>query len=360
MSYLSNLNRKKIFRYNWMIVAFVILTISSILIIQNEKTNYLYSGRIEISDGTEYRYLLENEVIDENKVKETLEKYEDRTFPQDFRHIDIKDYFIMRNITQIYGMELEDTGQSFFQRRQEIMKVQNEKLIPENMVSFVMGYAEGWKIITDNFYMQIYALWAILMFIFLPIYNEDRRFKMEGLIAATEFGSDRLNRIRIRNVYEIISGLYLGAVVIYLLFIFMMYGIEGYDLMIQNSPKYLLSPMDMNYLTAFLYQLLIGFIVTCFVGNIFLWLSKFIEDVKMGYAFIMGIVALDYGFRYLMLSKGLNFIPTLSPIVALNMGNILFSENIMNIPSITVRLLIYIFVVTISTFSLSKIKMGEK
>lgn len=359
MSYLSNVNRKKIFRYNWLIVAFVILTISSILIIQNEKTKYLYSGRLEISDGTEYRYLLENEVIDENEVKEILEKYKDRTFPQDFRHIDIKDYFVMTNITQIYGMALEDTEQSFFQKRQEIMKDQNKKLIPENMDSFVMGYAEGWKIIIDNFYMQIYTLWVILMFIFLPIYNEDRRFKMEGLIAATEFGSDRLNRIRIRNVYEIIGGLYFVAVVIYLLFIFMMYGIEGYNLLIQNSPKYLLSPMDMNYLTAFLYQLLIGFIVTCFVGNVFLWLSKFIEDVKMGYALIMGIIALDYGFRYLMLSKGLGFISTLSPIVALNMENILFGENIVNISSINVRLIIYIFVVTISTFMLSKIKVGS-
>jgi len=360
MSYLSNVNRKKIFRDKWLIVAFIIFTISSIFILRNEKTDYLYSGRVEISDGTEYRYLLANEIIDENRVKETLEKYKDRIFPQDFRYIDIKDYFVMRNITQIYGMELEDTEQSFFHKRQEIMKAQNEYSTPQNIDSIAMGYAEGWKIVTENFFIQIYALWVVLMLIFLPIYNEDHRFKTDELISSTEFGTDKLNKIRIRNVYEIISELYLWAVAIYLFLIFMMYGIAGYNLPVQNSPKYLLSPMNINYLTAFLYQLLGGFIATCFVGNVFLWISRFIEDVKMGYAVTMGIVVIDYGFRYFMSSAGFHFISTLSPIVAVNMENMLFGENIMNISSIIFRLLIYIFVIAVSTFLLSKIKkMGS-
>lgn len=356
MGYLSNVNRKKIFQDRWLIVAFVIFTISGILIMRNEKTNYLYSGRIEISDGTEYRYLLKNEVIDENRVKETLEKYKDRTFPQDFKHIDIKDYFIMKNITRVYGMELEDTEQPFFHKRQEIMKAKNENLIPQNMDSLIMGYAEGWKIVTENFYIQIYALWIVLMLIFLPIYNEDHRFKIDELISSTEFGTKKLSKIRIRNVYEIICELYFWAVAIYLFLIFMVYGIDGYNLPIQNSPKYLLSPMNVNYLTAFLYQLLGGFVCTCFVGNVFLWISRFIEDVKMGYAVIMGIVVIDYGFRYFMSSAGFHFISVFSPIVALNMGNIVFYENIMNISSIVMRISIYILVTAVSTLILSKMK----
>lgn len=300
MCYLSNINRKKIFSEQWWIFALVVFTFSSILILRGEKTNYLESGRLEISDGTEYRYLLERENIDERKIKETLEKYKDGKFPEDFRYIDIKDYFLMQNITQVYGMALEDTGGSFYHHREEIIKDYHGNIRLKNIDSFEMGYSEGWKIISENFHKQLYVLWILLSIVLLPIYNEDQRFRMEELIQSTEHGKKELKKIRVRNAYEIMTILYFLSGAIYLFLVFMVYGLEGYDLMIQNSPKYLLSPVIMNYLAAFLYQLFCGLIITFFVGNLLLWMSKGIEDVKTGYAILMGLVVVDYGLEFVL------------------------------------------------------------
>lgn len=357
MIYLSNVNRRKIFQNKWLIIAFAVFTISTLFILKNEKDNYLLSARIEISDGTEYRYLLENEIVDENRVKEALGKYKNKIFPQDFKYVDIKDYFLMKNITQIYGMDLNNQEKSFFHMREEIMKAQNANLSSQKIDSLVMGYAEGWKIVIENFHIQLYVLLVLLMLIFLPVYNEDHTYKINELICSTEFGTYKLNKIRIGNIYEIIAEIYFLGMAIYLFLIFMIYGIEGYLLPIQNSPQYFLSSVNMNYLTVFMYQLICGFIVSCFIGNIFLWISRFIKDVKLGYAIVMAIVVFDYGLRYFMLSIGFNYISIFSPISTVNAENILlFTEKIISISTIAFRPFAFLFPTFISTIILSRYK----
>ena len=154
-----------------------------------------------------------------------------------------------------------------------------------------------------------------------------------------------------RNAYEIMTLLYLLAVVIYLFLTFMVYGVQGHDLMIQNSPKYFLSPVNMNYLTVLLYQLICGFIVTCFIGNIFLWISKYIEDVKTGYAIVMGLGVIDYGLRFVS-STG---IFTLSPILAVQAENILLDgKNIMGISSLVFIPFIFLLMIIISSILIGK------
>lgn len=355
MRYLPNRNRKKIFSDRWWILALAVFSISSILILRNEKANYLASGRLEISDGTEYRYLLERETIDEGKIKETLEKYRDHQFPEDFRSMDIKDYFLMQNITQVYGMTLEDTGESFYNHREGIIKDHYGNIGLKNIDSLAMGYSEGWKIIGENFHKQLYVLWIFLSMILLPIYNEDRRFRTEELIQSTEHGKKALEKIRVRNAYEIMTILYFLSVAIYLFLIFMVYGLEGYDLMIQNSPKYFLSPVHMNHLTVFLHQLFYGLIVTFFVGNLFLWISKGIEDVKTGYAILMGFVVVDYGLGFVSSKGDFNFISMLSPIMAVQVENFLLGgHRIMGISHFLWIPMIFLLITVISTILLLK------
>ena len=127
MNYLVKINRKKIFPDRFLLLVVISCLLCSVFSLRKEQSDYLTQNRLEIADGSEYRYLLKNTSLDENIVTEKLNQYRDNTFPEDFTSIKIEDYYLMKNITQVYGMDSEKwpkTGKSFYQDRENQIKKQ--------------------------------------------------------------------------------------------------------------------------------------------------------------------------------------------------------------------------------------------
>lgn len=312
MRYLADLNRNKIFKNKYFIISFVLLFATTLIIIRDTQSYYLREvGRNEISDGTEYKYLLEESELTEDEVKRLSKKYFEFKFPEELNRVDIKDSFKLENIILVYGYDISswiNYDDTFYQQRNRLVgenilknsfsiEELNENTIDRikngtNPTSIKMGYLEGWKIIDKNFSFQMYVLWLALALIILPIFNEDENNKTKELFITTKYGKDKLCFVRRRNIIEISVFLFIFAVMILVIPIYFIYGLEGAGLPIQSCQKYFLSPYTITNLQLFAYRCILGLLTTISISFIYSLISMKIKDIKnaYGFVFLLGII----------------------------------------------------------------------
>lgn len=296
INYLSALNRKKILHINMLYVILAILFVLSMYNMHTIKTSYAVwafeSGRLEIADGTEYRYWYENQVLDETLLNQVIEKYRDLELPKEKRDIELADVHIAEKIAAVYGWDFKNIGRvteaQFYQDRSVIMGK------PSEGEPIELGYGEGWKNVDSRMYQCVLIVQVFLVITLVSVFNEDERIGMDCLVKSTKLGKLRLCRLRIINALQLSLMLYLSAVVIYVTPIFFMYGVQGANLPIQGSEQYFFSPVLVTYFEQFLLNVVIGLLGTFLMAAIVLLVSSFIRQVYTGYVVLIFILVVSY------------------------------------------------------------------
>lgn len=314
MGYLSKLNRDKILNTNvfgFLMALFLILTFYNLNTI---KTGYLNQARYEVTDGTEYRYLYQPEVLDEVKINKILEKYRELSLPEDRYTADVADLPALDMISQVYGWDWtgvrDVSAEQFYQGRADIIRSAQEEVGSSwegnsngtFAAAFLsepiqMGYAEGWKNINSGMSQGVFIVLVLISIVLVPIFNEDETLGVDGLVKSTRFGKRKLSRIRIINAFQLSLLLYLAAVAIYITPIFFMYGVQGADLPIQSSPQFFLSTVEVNYFEQFLINLAIGYVAIALMTGITLLISVLVTQVYTGYALLLFTLAISYAIQ---------------------------------------------------------------
>ncbi|RUT46318.1 hypothetical protein EJP82_12650 [Paenibacillus anaericanus] len=278
------------------------------------KTGYLNQARYEVTDGTEYRYFYQPEVLDEDEINKILEKYRELSLPEDRNTADVADLPALDMIIQVYGWDwtgIRDVSvEQFYQDRAGIIRsVQEEEGSSREGNSngtfaaaslsepIRMGYAEGWKNVNSGMSQCVLIVLVLISIVLVPIFNEDETLGVDGLVKSTRFGKLKLSRIRIINAFQLSSLLYLAAVAIYITPIFFMYGLQGADLPIQSSPQFFLSMVEVNYLEQFLINLVIGYVAISLMTGITLLVSVLVTQVYTSYAVLLFIMAVSYAIQ---------------------------------------------------------------
>ncbi|KZE72066.1 hypothetical protein AV545_16635 [Paenibacillus jamilae] len=314
MRYLSKLNRSKILNINvfgFLMALFLILTFYNLDTI---KTGYLNQARYEVTDGTEYRYLYQPEVLDKVKINKILDKYRKLSLPEDRNRADVADLPALDMIIQVYGWDwtgIRDvSAKKFYQDRADIIRSAQEKAGSSREGNsngtfaaaslsepIRIGYAEGWKNVNSGMSQCVFIVLVLISIVLVPIFNEDEALGVDGLVKSTKFGKRKLSRIRIINAFQLSSLLYLAAVAIYITPIFFMYGVQGADLPIQSSPQFFLSMVEVNYFEQFLINLVIGYVAISLMTGITLLISVLVTEVYTGYALLLFTIAISYAIQ---------------------------------------------------------------
>lgn len=252
MSYLSSLNRSKILNlyvFGFLMELFLILTFYNLDTI---KTGYLNQARYEVTDGTEYRYLYQPEVLDKDKINKVVEKYRKLSLPEDRNQVEVADLPALDMISQVYDWDwtgIRDvSAEQFYQDRADIIRSAQEEAGSSREGNsngtfaaaslskpIQMGYAEGWKNVNSGMSRCVFIVLVLISIVLVPIFNEDETLGVDGLVKSTRFGKCKLSRVRIINAFQLSSLLYLAAVAIYITPIFFMFGLQGADLPIQSK-----------------------------------------------------------------------------------------------------------------------------
>ncbi|MEK3900942.1 MULTISPECIES: hypothetical protein [unclassified Paenibacillus] len=311
MSYLSKLNRSKILNINvfgFLLALFLILTFYNLGTI---KSGYLNQARYEVTDGTEYRYIYQPQVLDEVEINKILNKYRELSLPEDRNKADVADLPALDMIIQVYGWDwtgIRDvSAEQFNQDRADIIRSAKKEagssgegssngIFAATSLSepIRMGYSEGWKNVNSGMSQCVFIVLVLISIILVPIFNEDENLGVDGLVNSTKFGKRKLSRIRIINAFQLSLLLYLVGVAIYVTPIFFMYGLQGADLPIQSNPQFFLSMVEVNYFEQFLINLVIGYVAISLMTGITLLISILVTQVYTGYALLLFTIAISY------------------------------------------------------------------
>ena len=322
MKYLIKVNRKRILPFSYLLVLCLFLLFSSIYFIKEEQNRYLQeSFHVEISDGTEYRYLMTQKWYDNEEANQLISKY---NLPQEHlakEKIAIKDFLFVESLNDALLHGKKPSTQDFFDYRMDLIKKTYQDNTIKNLDKILIGYCEGWKVLLRNFDKIFYAVILALVFLLVPVMKEDDRLKTKDMIETTLYGKKTLFQARIINGLEIGILTYLGGVFLFSLLVFLIYGRDGQDLFIQNSKEFFLFPFQVTYLQYFIYKLCTGLVLTfCFVF-LFLLLGDLIEDVKLSFSLILAYVSIHFLLQSLCTSPSSRKFLLLSPLSLINIEN---------------------------------------
>ena len=315
MKFLLEVNRKRILPFPCLPVLCLFLLLSSIYLIKMEQGRYLQESlHVEISDGTEYRYLMEETWYDDTKVEDLIAKYD---LPQENlikEDIDIDEFLPVESVNDALLRGKKPRAQGFFEYRMNLIKKAGQAHGAKPMDRLLIGYCEGWKVLLRNFDKLFYAVALALILLLVPVMREDERFKTKDLVEATLYGKKKLFQARLINGLEIGVFTYVGGVALFSLLVLFIYGSDGRDLFIQNSREFFLFPIQVTYLQYFSYKFLNGLALTICLVFLFLFLGDRIKDVKVSFSLVLAYVSIHFLLQSLWTSPGTGKLLFLSPL----------------------------------------------
>lgn len=315
MKFLLEVNRKRMLPFPYLLALFLFLLAASMYLIKAEQGRYLQeSMHVEISDGTEYRYLMKQMWYDDEKVAGLIRKY---GLPQEKlakEKIDISDFLPVESINDALLQGDRSPKQGFFDYRMNLIKNADQTHGVKPMGRLLIGYCEGWKVLLRNFHKIFYAIALALLLLLVPVMKSDERIKTKDLVEATLFGKKKLFQVRLINGIEIGVFAYIGGVGLFSLLVFFIYGSDGRDLFIQNSREFFLFPIQVTYLQYFIYKFLNGLALTFCLVFLFLFLGDRIEDVKVSFSIILAYVSIHILLQSLRPSSSVGSFLFLSPL----------------------------------------------
>lgn len=182
-------------------------------------------------------------------------------------------------------LDLNDiTVQSIFVNRENNIKTINpdfsDKLKEQKYIDF--GYSLGWQtLLNDLPYIQIYSM-IISLIIAALIFFVEKKCNMNMILRTLATKESKINFIKAITVLIMNSAIYFSIVLIYSALIWSVFGLEGWNMKIQTSYLFWLSPLNINYFQAYMVNVLIGYLAVLVITFFTSLLVKINEKKYIG------------------------------------------------------------------------------
>lgn len=182
-------------------------------------------------------------------------------------------------------LDLNDiTVQSIFVNRENNIKTINpdfsDTLKEQKYIDF--GYSLGWQtLLNDLPYIQIYSM-IISLIIAALIFFVEKKCNMNMILRTLATKESKINFIKAITVLIMNSAIYFSIVLIYSALIWSVFGLEGWNMKIQTSYLFWLSPLNINYFQAYVVNVLIGYLAVLVVTFFTSLLVKINEKKYIG------------------------------------------------------------------------------
>ena len=182
-------------------------------------------------------------------------------------------------------LDLNDiTVQSIFVNRENNIKTINpdfsDKLKEQKYINF--GYSLGWQtLLNDLPYIQIYSM-IINLIIAALIFFVEKKCNMNMILRTLVTKESKINFIKAITVLIMNSAIYFSIVLIYSALIWIVFGLEGWNMKIQTSYLFWLSPLNINYFQAYMVNVLIGYLAVLVITFFTSLLVKINEKKYIG------------------------------------------------------------------------------
>jgi|GEM_PF-1800310 len=190
-------------------------------------------------------------------------------------------------------------------------------------IPYKYKYCEGWKQITqtvDSFQELLPLFILILFMLVLKVENESG---MTNIIFTTIYGRTKSAYIKIYSALIIVTAIYTIVFLIYSLGILIPFGFKGWDVQIQTGWAHE-SIYNLNYLQFFLFQFLLGWILSVFCLLIGLCIFSFCQNYMVS---MIGAVVLIYSMRFfiMLINVRKSFIAKYISVLGINILNTFYN-----------------------------------
>lgn len=217
--------------------------------ITNDKSNFDSTGNLMINDSESIKMFNKYSDLANLVIRAYSPMYSFN--PDILNHLDLNDI----------------TVQSIFVNRENNIKTINpdfsDKLKEQKYIDF--GYSLGWQtLLNDLPYIQIYSM-IISLIIAALIFFVEKKCNMNMILRTLVTKESKINFIKAITVLIMISAIYFSIVLIYSALIWSVFGLEGWNMKIQTSYLFWLSPLNINYFQAYMVNVLIGYLAVLVV-----------------------------------------------------------------------------------------------
>lgn len=234
--------------------------------ITNDKSNFDSTGNLMINDSESIKMFNKYSDLANLVIRAYSPMY---SFDPDIlNHLDLNDI----------------TVQSIFVNRENNIKTINpdfsDKLKEQKYIDF--GYSLGWQtLLNDLPYIQIYSM-IISLIIAALIFFVEKKCNMNMILRTLITKESKINFIKAITVLIMNSAIYFSIVLIYSALIWSVFGLEGWNMKIQTSYLFWLSPLNINYFQAYVVNVLIGYLAVLVVTFFTSLLVKINEKKYIG------------------------------------------------------------------------------
>lgn len=234
--------------------------------ITNDKSNFDSTGNLMINDSESIKMFNKYSDLANLVIRAYSPMY---SFDPDIlNHLDLNDI----------------TVQSIFVNRENNIKTINpdfsDKLKEQKYIDF--GYSLGWQtLLNDLPYIQIYSM-IISLIIAALIFFVEKKCNMNMILRTLITKESKINFIKAITVLIMNSAIYFSIVLIYSALIWSVFGLEGWNMKIQTSHLFWLSPLNINYFQAYMVNVLIGYLAVLVVTFFTSLLVKINEKKYIG------------------------------------------------------------------------------
>lgn len=234
--------------------------------ITNDKSNFDSTGNLMINDSESIKMFNKYSDLANLVIRSYSPMY---SFDPDIlNHLDLNDI----------------TVQSIFVNRENNIKTINpdfsDKLKEQKYIDF--GYSLGWQtLLNDLPYIQIYSM-IISLIIAALIFFVEKKCNMNMILRTLITKESKINFIKAITVLIMNSAIYFSIVLIYSALIWSVFGLEGWNMKIQTSYLFWLSPLNINYFQAYMVNVLIGYLAVLVVTFFTSLLVKINEKKYIG------------------------------------------------------------------------------
>lgn len=234
--------------------------------ITNDKSNFDSTGNLMINDSESIKMFNKYSDLANLVIRAYSPMY---SFDPDIlNHLDLNDI----------------TVQSIFVNRENNIKTINpdfsDKLKEQKYIDF--GYSLGWQtLLNDLPYIQIYSM-IISLIIAALIFFVEKKCNMNMILRTLITKESKINFIKAITVLIMNSAIYFSIVLIYSALIWSVFGLDGWNMKIQTSYLFWLSPLNINYFQAYMVNVLIGYLAVLVVTFFTSLLVKINEKKYIG------------------------------------------------------------------------------
>ena len=234
--------------------------------ITNDKSNFDSTGNLMINDSESIKMFNKYSDLANLVIRAYSPMYSFN--PNILNHLDLNDI----------------TVQSIFVNRENNIKTINpdfsDKLKEQKYIDF--GYSLGWQtLLNDLPYIQIYSM-IISLIIAALIFFVEKKCNMNMILRTLATKESKINFIKAITVLIMNSAIYFSIVLIYSALIWSVFGLDGWNMKIQTSYLFWLSPLNINYFQAYMVNVLIGYLAVLVVTFFTSLLVKINEKKYIG------------------------------------------------------------------------------